>query len=134
MTTTYCYCIELRTAARKTSAIYDEALAPLGINIAQYSLLKKIRQASQISLTELAKLSDLDRSTIGRNVKVLERMDLVRTVPGRDQREASVELTNEGKERLAASVPAWRAAQTKIETMLGGPDAAQQLHGLLHSF
>ncbi len=131
--TSHCYCIELRTAARKTSAIYDEALAPLGINIAQYSLLRKIENARQLSLTELAKLCELDRSTIGRNAKVLERMLLVQTVPGKDQREATLELTDHGKQRLAESVPAWRTAQTRIEALLGGADAANQLHGLLKS-
>jgi DNA-binding MarR family transcriptional regulator len=128
-----CYCIELRTAARKTSAIYDEALAPFGINIAQYSLLRKIETARQLSLTELAKRCDLDRSTIGRNAKVLERMLLVQTVPGKDQREATLELTVQGKQRLAESGPAWRSAQTRIEALLGGSGAADKLHGLLQS-
>jgi len=72
-----CFCILLRQAARKSSSVYDKALAPLGINVAQFSLLRKIARAQSISLTELARLADLDRSTMGRNAKVLQRMDLI---------------------------------------------------------
>ena len=131
--TSHCYCISLRTAARKTSAIYDEALEPFGINIAQYSLMRKVEYARQISLTELARLCELDRSTIGRNAKVLERMGLIETVPGKDHREAVLELTEAGKQCLTGSRPAWRVAQTKIEALLGGPDGAAQLRELLQA-
>jgi DNA-binding MarR family transcriptional regulator len=128
---TSCYCISLRTAARKTSAIYDDALEPFGINIAQYSLLKRINAAGQLSLTELARLCDLDRSTIGRNAKVLERMDLVAQVAGEDHREAMLELTVAGRQRLHESEPAWREAQDRIEALLGGAAGAGQLRSLL---
>jgi DNA-binding MarR family transcriptional regulator len=128
-----CYCISLRTAARKTSAIYDEALEPFGINIAQYSLMRKIEAAGQLSLTELARLTELDRSTIGRNAKVLERLQLVCTVPASDHREALLELTTEGKSRLTESKPAWTVAQTRIETLLGGNAGAAQLQTLLQT-
>ena len=130
---TLCYCIELRAAARKTSAIYDEALAPFGITIAQYSLLRKIDRAKRISLTELASISDLDRSTIGRNAKVLERMGLVQSVSGKDQREALLELSTMGQKVLADSIPAHAAAQAKIEDHLGGPEGAKDLLSRLHS-
>ena len=73
-----CYCIALRAAARKATSIYDTALEPTGVNIAQFSLLRSIKRATAVSLTELGRMTDLDRSTVGRNVKVLERMGLVR--------------------------------------------------------
>jgi hypothetical protein len=40
--TSACYCFLLRTATRKVGAVYDNALAPLGINIARYSLLRLV--------------------------------------------------------------------------------------------
>jgi DNA-binding MarR family transcriptional regulator len=128
-----CYCISLRTAARKTSAIYDEALEPFGINIAQYSLMRRIEAAGQISLTELARLTELDRSTVGRNAKVLERMELLRHVTGRDHREATIELTEQGRKTIAVSRPAWEIAQNKIETLLGGPEGTGRLNDILQS-
>ncbi|QCI69389.1 MarR family winged helix-turn-helix transcriptional regulator [Phreatobacter stygius] len=127
-----CYCILLRTAARKTSAIYDEALASLGINIAQFSMLRRIARAAPVSLTELGRLTELDRSTVGRNAKVLERMNLVRTVPARDQREATLVLSDHGQRILAEGAPLWDQAQEKIESMLGA-DAAKQLRTLIQA-
>lgn len=76
-----CYCDVLRAATRKTTAIYDAALAPAGVNLAQFSLLRKIQRAGSVSLSELGRLAALDRSTIGRNVRVLQRMELVRVTP-----------------------------------------------------
>ena len=66
-----CYCATIRDAARKVTAIYDAALAPVGVNAAQYRLLRSIERAAPLSLTELGRLTELDRSTIGRNVKLL---------------------------------------------------------------
>ena len=40
-----CYCSSLRAAARKTTALYDAALAPVGINVAQFGLLRRIERA-----------------------------------------------------------------------------------------
>ena len=129
-----CYCIDLRTAARKASAIYDEALEPYGINIAQYSLLSKIGRAGHLSLTELARLCELDRSTIGRNAKVLERMQLVQPAPVKDRREAVLQLTEAGKRRLIECRVAWAQAQARIEGLLGGTDGAAKLHELISLF
>ncbi len=91
-----CYCIAIRAAARKATSIYDAALAPTGVTIAQFSLLRSIERATALSLTELGRMSDLDRSTVGRNVKVLERMGLVKVAAGLDQREATVTLDEAG--------------------------------------
>ena len=72
-----CYCAALRVAARKTTALYDEELAAVGINLAQYSLLRQIERAGTVSLTELGRLAELDRSTVGRNVKALQGLGFV---------------------------------------------------------
>ena len=49
---TTCYCAAVRTAARKTTALYDSILAPAGVTLAQYSLLRRIQRAGTVSLTE----------------------------------------------------------------------------------
>src|SRR5918992_2836859 len=82
-----CYCTSLRNAARRMTAIYDAAMAPLGIGTAQFALLRQLEPDGEaIGLSELSERLDLDRSTVGRNVRVLERMGLVRTGVGLDQR------------------------------------------------
>ena len=127
-----CYCIVLRKASRRISAVYDEALAPYGINIAQFSAMRNIKRYEPISLTDLADKLDLDRSTVGRNMKVLERMGIVATATGEDQREAALSLTEEGKALLARAEPIWHDVQVQIEERLG-PEHSRQLSELLEA-
>ena len=68
------------------TAFYDEAMAPAGVTIAQFSLLRRIERGAPLSLSDLAEMAELDRSTVGRNVKVLQRMALVDIAAGDDQR------------------------------------------------
>ncbi|TCQ81036.1 MarR family transcriptional regulator [Ochrobactrum sp. BH3] len=128
-----CFCILLRQAARKSSSVYDQALAPLGINVAQFSLLRKIARAQSISLTELARLADLDRSTMGRNAKVLQRMDLIEQTPGEDHRETHIALTAMGRDLVERGAPLWDEAQEEIEAKLGS-EGVEQLLTLLRAF
>lgn len=110
----------LREAARKVSALYDEALAPFGINIAQFSLLRRIARLQPVSMTDLARNAQLDRSTIGRNVRVLERMQLVQSGRGDvDQREALINLSDQGADLLETAGPAWDCCQSAMEARLG---------------
>jgi DNA-binding MarR family transcriptional regulator len=128
-----CFCILLRQAARKSSSVYDRALAPLGINVAQFSLLRKIARAQSISLTELARLADLDRSTMGRNAKVLQRMDLIEQTSGEDHRETHIALTSTGRDLVERGGPLWDQAQDEIEAKLGN-EGVEQLPTLLRAF
>ncbi|MFL5331628.1 MAG: MarR family winged helix-turn-helix transcriptional regulator [Geminicoccaceae bacterium] len=128
-----CYCAVLRGAARKVTALYDEALAPVGLTLAQFRLLRLVERAGDPpSLTELGRVAELDRSTIGRNVRLLQRLGLVRVVPGGDQREATVALEEAGRRALHKATPLWDGAQRRIEAALG-PDAAARLRSLLQS-
>jgi DNA-binding MarR family transcriptional regulator len=126
-----CYCVALRKAARKVTSLYDAALEPTGVNLAQFSLLRTIERAAPVSLTELGRMTELDRSTVGRNVRLLQRMGLVRVAPGADQREATVALDEPGLEILRRAAPLWDEAQRKIEASLG--PAAAQMRRLLQS-
>ena len=130
MSTELCICIAVRKASRRLTARYDEALAPVGINLAQFSLLRNIRRHGPVSLTRLSELTELDRSTLGRNVKVLERMGLCAPADASDKREVAIVLTTEGKHILAAAEPLWATAQTDIRTRIGA-DGAHQLEALL---
>eukprot|EP01035_Chromulina_nebulosa_P031017 gene31017-41299_t len=100
-----CICISLRKASRKMTALYDEALAPAGVNLAQFSLLRNVRRHGPVSLTRLGEITELDRSTLGRNVKVLERMGLVAASDDADHRKAAVALTEAGRATLERDFP-----------------------------
>ena len=85
-----------------------------------------------MSLTELGRRVELDRSTIGRNVRVLQRMGLVQVTPGADQREATVALVEPGLDVLRRGAPLWDGVQDRIESELGAAGATQ-LRALLKS-
>jgi DNA-binding MarR family transcriptional regulator len=128
-TTTPCYCAALRIATRKTTAMYDEALAPAGIGLAQFSLLRKIERSGKLSLSELGRLASLDRSTVGRNIKVLRRMGWIEIGSGDDHREATVTLADDGRAVLRKGAPLWEAAQRRVEAALsdGGAETLRAL-------
>jgi DNA-binding MarR family transcriptional regulator len=125
-----CFCTTLRRAARRVAESFDAALAPIGINTAQFSLLRSISHAAPVKLTELSRVTELDRSTIGRNVRVLERMNLVALGRGKDQREAMVTLTEAGRAAITEGIPLWEAAQEAFEARLG-TERAQKLRAEL---
>jgi DNA-binding MarR family transcriptional regulator len=122
----------LRKTTRKLTSIYDDAVAPVGVNIAQFSLLRNIERGEPVSLTELGQRIELDRSTVGRNVKVLVKSGLIALSKGKDQREAVLALTANGRGVLEDGAPLWEAVQKKVEAVLG-PNGLKELQALLQS-
>jgi DNA-binding MarR family transcriptional regulator len=114
-----CFCTSLRAATRRLASAYDAALAPVGLNIAQFSLLRRIARLQPVSLTQLGEAAELERSTVGRNVRVLARDGFVALDRGEDQREAVVSLTRQGQKMLDRAAPLWEACQRQIEARVG---------------
>lgn len=116
---TKCLCIDLRSAAQKLTQAYDEAMAPSGISVTQFSLLHLIQSLGRPTLTELAEASQLERSTLGRNIKVLERMGMLGTKVGADARSKTIQLTRKGANAFNRAVPLWTEVQTELSDRLG---------------
>ena len=119
MLASQCLCTNLRRAARGVSRHYDGALDGFGINVAQYSLLSNLQRLDQPSISSLADAMGLDRSTLGRNLRVLEGEGLVALADGDDQRNRVVLLTEAGTQLLHAAHPAWEQAQAELVERLG---------------
>src|ERR1700730_17645062 len=91
-----CTCGSLRKASRRVSQFYDTALAPVGIKSTQFSILAEVDRGSlegPVTMCELAAAMVMDRSTLGHNLRPLERDYLVtlRLSPD-DRRKRYVEL------------------------------------------
>jgi DNA-binding MarR family transcriptional regulator len=114
-----CHCVNARRAAQALTARYDEALAPHGLKVTQYSLLCTVARHGAPNLTRLAEATGLDRSTLGRNLRGLEALGLVALAPGEDQRDCVASVTPAGKDRIRAATPAWKRAQAEVEAVLG---------------
>ena len=114
-----CICTTLRQAAAQSTAHYDAVLAPSGIKVTMFRLLRRIDAAKSISITELARLVGLERSTLGRNLRVLEKQLLVEMGSGEDGRARQVSLTRIGREKLQEAVPLWQQAQREFSQIVG---------------
>jgi DNA-binding MarR family transcriptional regulator len=116
---TPCACSTLRRTTRAVTAMYDAALAPLGLRITQLSVLSALARLGPLPVTRLAAEVALDRSTMGRNLDPLERRGLVRIKVGdMDQRERVAHLTAAGKRAIEAAWPYWRAAQERVAALV----------------
>jgi len=119
MDTVACYCSNLRRAALALTSLYDAALAPHGIRVTQYSLLCAVKRHGEANLTELSQATGLDRSTLGRNLRVLETQGLVSLSPGDDQRDRVVALTELGGARIRGAARDWGRVQDSLSRALG---------------
>jgi len=125
---TDCYCTSLRAATRKVTALYDVALRPVNVNVAQWGLLRRLDAAalSPVSIQELSERCELERSTVARNVRVLEKLGLVRLGESADDRRAAtIVLTRRGLSVLERGAPLWQQAQSQVEDMLGRANAVE---------
>jgi DNA-binding MarR family transcriptional regulator len=124
-----CTCGSLRKASRRISQFYDTALAPVGIKSTQYSILSEVDRGSAqgpVTMCELATAMVMDRSTLGHNLKPLERDDLVvLRLSIDDRRKRYVELTKKGRSVLARARRLWRQAEGHFEAIFGKEPAAE---------
>jgi DNA-binding MarR family transcriptional regulator len=106
-----CACTRLRTAARMMTRAYDEALRPAGLSASQLAILAAIDVDNATSIAALSKRLAMDRTTLSRNLKPLERARLVRLGAEGWKRSKTVHVTNEGRQRLARATLLWESAQ-----------------------
>jgi DNA-binding MarR family transcriptional regulator len=123
-----CNCVALRKASRRMSQFYDSVLAPSGLKSTQYAMLSEIARqgAAPPTIRELAEALVMDQSTIGQNLRPLQREGLVALVQDEaDRRSRRITLTKAGRSRLAAAEPLWRVAQERFEGGFGKRAAAE---------
>jgi DNA-binding MarR family transcriptional regulator len=100
--------------------LYDEALRPSGLRATQLSLLTAVRRSQPVAVKRLAAGMGMDRTTLTRNLRLLERDGLVRVVPDpTDRRSKTIELTAAGDKRLVKAYPLWKEAQQRLSAVLG---------------
>jgi DNA-binding MarR family transcriptional regulator len=113
-----CYCRSMRRATQSITNIYNKSLASSGLSISQFSILVFLYRIDKVSVSELAKAMGLDRTTLVRNLKPLEKQGLVIDVStgGRDRQ---LILTEDGQETYKTTSRLWKDVQSEIEQVLG---------------
>ncbi len=122
-----CACYQVRKAARAVTKLYEEVMRPIGLRATQFSLLMATRVMGPVTVVKLAQVAVMDRTTLTRNLQVLEKRGLITINPGEDRREREVTLTASGMEVLAKAIPLWEAAQERVRQGLG----EEKMHNLL---
>ncbi|CAD7719187.1 hypothetical protein LMG31886_15170 [Xanthomonas hydrangeae] len=126
--TSRCTCFHLRRAARRTSQLYDHALAQVGLSLNEYSILRRLAEPQ--SLGALAHSLGMDRTTLTRNLKPLLAAGWVQTRRGEDARQTLAVLSRSGRGLLVRALPHWQRAQTQLQTLFGNA-STERLHATL---
>ena len=109
-----CMGMRVRKAARVVANHYDKHLKPVGLKGTQFTLLNTIFLNPAANIGQLADILGLDRTTLNRNLKPLERQGLIRSGSGKDPRTRTLKLTNEGTKILQNALPYWLEAQSGV--------------------
>ncbi len=93
-----------------------------------FRLLRRIEVVNSVTITEFAEIVGLDRSTLGRNLRVLEKLSLIAIGTRDDGRARRVSLTQIRREKLQHAVPLWRKAQREYLQIVGADTLALLNH------
>ncbi|MEP7059070.1 MAG: MarR family winged helix-turn-helix transcriptional regulator [Caldimonas sp.] len=120
-----CNALALRQATRHVSQFYDQHLAATGLKGTQFSIVARLARGGPRSINELAHDLVLDRTTLGRNLRPLERDGIVAlAVDPDDRRSRRLSVTPRGRALFDRAWPAWQAAQRRFEQSFGKDEAA----------
>jgi DNA-binding MarR family transcriptional regulator len=105
--------------SRIITAIYDDALSQAGLKVSQFGMLVSISDHGAAKPAELAKMLQMDESTLSRNVERMRAKSLLRLESGPDQRGHLIKLTEKGLALIRKGYPAWQKAQAEASRQLG---------------
>lgn len=123
-----CMCYNLRKTSRAITQFYDKMLEPSGLAITQFGLLVAISISKSPTITKLANEMIIDRTTLTRNLSILQRKGLVRISElGNDKRRKNIVLTSKGEELLSKALPLWEKAQRNVTERFGKENSSHML-------
>lgn len=129
---TECLVLNTRMAARAVTRRADRKLRPLGLTAAQSTILMNLKDRPDRSVTEIANSIAMDRTTLSRNLDLLERKGVVATRGAESGNGRICVLTAAGTALLEKVVPVWREGQSELRAALSNPDFPTVLDGLRH--
>lgn len=115
-----CACDQLRRVTRGITALYDNGMVPSGLKVTQLPIFVGLGSEGDMPLSVLADRLALDRTTLTRNLKVLEDRGLIRTYEHEDDaRVRMVSMTLEGSVMLKGALERWEQVQEYVELKFG---------------
>lgn len=116
-----CVGVRIGRVHRLVSRAFESALRPVGTSLPQLEMLSTLTiVARPIKPTELADLLSIDRSTMSRNLALMETKGWVTTTETSPSgRSLAVQITDAGTIQLATAERAWLSAQETVAASLG---------------
>jgi DNA-binding MarR family transcriptional regulator len=114
-----CLCFNLRSTSRALTQFFSSKLSAHGLLPTQTPILSVLASRPEASMAELSDWLSMDRTTLVRNLRPLERDGLVKLSGKGRGGKVMVEITPKGKSALAKLMPDWRAAQRAVVKTLG---------------
>lgn len=114
-----CAGLHFRKVSRVVTQHFDEILKPSGLLITQFTVLVAVAKVRAIAITELAEILMMDRTTLTRNLKPMQREGWLEIEPGQDKRTRIVSMSSDGEIALAKALPLWQQAQMDVVELLG---------------
>ena len=118
-----CLAVRVRLLSRAITRIYDAALRPYGLTVAQLNLLTSIAIREPAPAGDVAEVLSMEISTLSRNARLLRDDGLIRIERAKRGNGRVLSLTEVGSERLAELRPAWREAQRQTRELIGASGA-----------
>ena len=115
-----CACATARQVARVLTQLYDTRLRASGLEAPQFALLLTLEKMGRCSQVDLGKRFALDKTTVSRNLALLENSGWIQSAVGIDRRRREFTLTAAGRERLAGAKPRWKEAQDQLRSQMTG--------------
>jgi DNA-binding MarR family transcriptional regulator len=114
-----CVCFNLRRVTRAITQFFDSEMRRHGIRATQGTILLALNTGERWSMAELSDGLGMDRTTLVRNLRPLQRDGLAEVIGGGRGSRVEVAITAEGKKRIEKLMPAWRSAQCAVVETLG---------------
>jgi DNA-binding MarR family transcriptional regulator len=114
-----CVCFNLRWVTRRVTQFFDAEMRRHGIRPTQGSILLSLNTRESWTMAELSDWLGMDRTTLVRNLRPLERDGLVRAVGGGRGSRVEVSITAKGRKKVEEAVPTWRSTQSAVVKTLG---------------
>jgi DNA-binding MarR family transcriptional regulator len=109
-----CACATSRQLARVLTQLYDSRLRSTGLEAPQFALMMTLEKQGPCGPVDLGRRYALDKTTVSRNLKLLERKGWIESSAATDKRKRDFILTASGRKQLAAAKPHWRKAQNLL--------------------
>lgn len=116
---TQCACSAARQVARVLTQLYDARLRAGGLEAPQFALMLSLEQCGPLSQVALARGHDMEKTTVSRNLKLLEAKGWIALSEVEDRRVRQFKLTAAGRKQLAAAKPKWKKAQDELLASMG---------------